>query len=138
MSYPFLSSEWMTAARVIREKYADQATKVTTSIRMNQVITDVPETVEASGEVRTYLDTSSGDVVMELGELDGADLTVTTDYDTARKIFVEQDQAAGMQAFMSGKIKVQGDMMKMMAMQTAMPQDEIAKTIATEIKDITE
>jgi hypothetical protein len=28
-------------------------------------------------------------------------------------------------------------MMKMMAMQTAMPQDEIAKTIAKEIKDIT-
>ncbi|MCB0956837.1 MAG: SCP2 sterol-binding domain-containing protein, partial [Ilumatobacter sp.] len=47
------------------------------------------------------------------------------------------DQAAGMQAFMSGKIKVQGDMMKMMAMQTAMPQDDIAKQIATEIKDIT-
>ena len=32
---------------------------------------------------------------MELGELDGADLTVTTDYETARKVFVDQDQAAG-------------------------------------------
>jgi putative sterol carrier protein len=42
-----------------------------------------------------------------------------------------------MQAFMSGKIKVQGDMMKMMAMQTSMPQDDIAKTIAAEIKGIT-
>ena len=42
-----------------------------------------------------------------------------------------------MQAFMGGKIKVQGDMMKMMAMQTAMPQDETAKTIAEEIKGIT-
>jgi hypothetical protein len=135
--HPFLSEPWMAAAREIREKYADQATKVTTSIRMNQVITDVPAEVADSGEVRTYLDTSSGDVVMELGELDGADLTVTTDYDTARKLFVEQDQAAGMQAFMSGKIKVQGDMMKMMAMQTAMPQDEVAKTVAQEIKDIT-
>jgi hypothetical protein len=28
--------------------------------------------------------------------------------------------------------------MKMMAMQTGMPQDDIAKTIATEIKDITD
>ena len=65
------------------------------------------------------------------------DLTMTTDWDTARKIFVEQDQAAGMQAFMAGKIKVQGDMMKMMAMQTSMPNDDIAKQIATEIKDIT-
>ncbi len=135
MPYPFLSDDWMTAAKEIRAKYADQATKVTTSIRMNQVVTDVPF---GEGTVKSYLDTSSGDVVMELGELDAADLTVTTDWSTARAIFVMQDQAAGMQAFMSGKIKVQGDMMKMMAMQTSMPQDDIAKQIATEIKDITE
>jgi SCP-2 sterol transfer family len=75
--------------------------------------------------------------VMELGELDEPDLTLTTDYGTAVKLFVDQDQAAGMQAFMSGKIKVQGDMMKMMAMQTSMPQDEAAKEIAREIKEIT-
>jgi putative sterol carrier protein len=138
MSHEFLSPAWMEAARGIREKYADQATKVTTSIRMNQVITDVPEGVNGGETVlKTFMDTSSGDVVMDLGELEGADLTVTTDYATAYKLFVEQDQAAGMQAFMAGKIKVQGDMMKMMAMQTSMPQDEIAKTIAKEIKDIT-
>ena len=88
---------------------------------MNQVITDVPF---GEGEVKLYLDTSSGDLEMETGELETPDLTLTTDYDTARKIFVEQDQAAGMQAFMAGKIKVQGDMMKMMAMQTGMPQDD--------------
>lgn len=134
MTHPFLSDEWMTAAKAIREKYADQATKVTTSIRMNQVVTDVPF---GDGTVKSYLDTSSGDVDMELGELDNPDLTVTTDWETARKIFVDQDQAAGMQAFMSGKVKIQGDMMKMMAMQTAAPDDEIAKKIATEIKDIT-
>ena len=134
MSHPFLSDDWMAAATAIREKYADQAAKVTTSIRMNQVITDVPF---GDGTVNLFMDTSSGDVVMATGALDAPDLTMTTDWDTARKIFVEQDQAAGMQAFMSGKIKVQGDMMKMMAMQTSMPNDEIAKTIAQEIKDIT-
>lgn len=138
MSHEFLSPAWMDAARAIREKYADQATKVTTSIRMNQVITDVPEgVIEGENVLKVFMDTSSGDVVMDLGELEAADLTVTTDYATAYKLFVEQDQAAGMQAFMAGKIKVQGDMMKMMAMQTSMPQDEIAKTIAKEIKDIT-
>ncbi len=134
MSHPFLSDEWMAAAAAIRAKYADQTTKVTTSIRMNQVITDAPF---GDGPINLFLDTSSGDVVMDKGALETPDLTLTTDYDTARKIFVEQDQAAGMQAFMSGKIKVQGDMMKMMAMQTSMPQDDIAKQIATEIKDIT-
>ena len=134
MSHQFLSDEWMAAATSIREQYADQSTKVTTSIRMNQVITDVPF---GDGTVNLFLDTSSGDVVMATGALDTPDLTMTTDWETARKIFVEQDQAAGMQAFMAGKIKVQGDMMKMMAMQTSMPNDEIAKQIATEIKEIT-
>jgi hypothetical protein len=137
MSHPFLSSAWMDEARAIREKYAAEAAKVTASIRMNQVITDVPESVGSGDTIRAFMDTSSGEVVMELGELEAPDLTLTVDYDTARKIFVEQDQAAGMQAFMSGKIKVQGDMMKMMAMQTSMPQDDIAKTIAAEIKGIT-
>ena len=134
MSHQFLSEEWMSAAKAIREKYAETAAKPTASIRMNQVITDVPF---GDGTVKAFLDTSSGEVVMELGELDPADVTVTTDYATARALFVEQDQAASMQAFMGGKIKVQGDMMKMMAMQTGMPQDDTAKQIAEEIKAIT-
>jgi len=134
MTHAFLSDDWLAAARAIREKYADLAAQVTTSIRMNQVITDVPF---GEGTLNLTLDTSSGNVVMELGALESPDLTVTTDYDTARKVFVDQDQAAGMQAFMAGKIKVQGDMMKMMALQTAMPSDEIARKISAEIKDLT-
>jgi putative sterol carrier protein len=43
-----------------------------------------------------------------------------------------------MQAFMGGKVKVTGDMMKMMALQTAVPQSEITLKIAEEIKAITE
>ena len=134
MSHQFLSEEWMAAAREIREKYKDEAPMITFSIKINQVVTDVPF---GEGTIKAFLDTSSGDVVMDLGELDAADLTVTTDWETARKVFVDQDQAASMQAFMAGKIKVQGDMMKMMAMQTSMPQDEITKQIAAEIKAIT-
>ena len=137
MTHPFLSDEWMAAAHEIREKYAAEASKVTTSIRMNQVITEAPDGVAADGTIKTYLDTSSGHLVMELGELDDADATVTTDYDTAKAMFVDQDQAIAMQAFMAGKIKVQGDMMKMMAMQTAIPSNEFTDTIAEEIKAIT-
>lgn len=134
MSHQFLSDDWMAAAKAIREKYADQATKVTTSIRMNQVITDVPF---GEGTVNLFMDTSSGDVVMEAGALETPDLTMTTDWDTARKIFVEQDQAAGMQAFMAGKIKVQGDMTKLMAMQAG-PIDPSAQKLAEAISAMTE
>jgi putative sterol carrier protein len=134
MSQPFLSEEWMAEAKAIRERYAGQTTKVGQSVKINQIVTDAPF---GEGTVESYVDTSSGDVVMALGHLEDADVTVTTDYETAKAIFVLQDAAAGMQAFMSGKITVQGDMMKLMAMQTAMPTDEASQQLAEEIKAIT-
>ena len=134
MSHPFLSEEWMAEARAIRERYAGQTSKVTQSLKINQVVTGVPF---GEGTIESYLDTSSGDVIMEFGSLEDADVTVTTDYETAKAIFVEQDPAAGMQAFMTGKITVQGDMMKLMAMQVAMPTDDASQQIAEEIKAIT-
>ena len=134
MPNPFLSDAWMTEAKAIRAKYEGQTGKVSQSIRVNQMITDVPF---GDGTISSFIDTSSGDVVMDIGSLDAPDVTVTTDYATAKKRFVDQDAAAAMQAFMGGKIKVQGDMMKMMALQTAMPTDDASKAIAEEIKAIT-
>jgi hypothetical protein len=112
MTFPFLSDEWMDAAKAIRAKYQGQAPKITAVIRINQVITDVPF---GDGTVKSYMDTSSGEREVELGELENPDAVVTTDWATARQIFGLNDQAAAMQAFMGGKIKVAGDMMKMMA-----------------------
>ena len=125
----------MDAAKAIRAKYQDQAPKITAVIRINQVITDVPF---GDGTVHSYMDTSSGEMEVELGELENPDATVTTDWATARAIFALNDQAAAMQAFMGGKIKVVGDMMKMMALHTQMPQTDITAKVAEEIKAITE
>jgi hypothetical protein len=124
----------MNEARSIRNKYADQVPDVAASIRINQVTTDVPF---GDGTIHSYIDTSSGTLMMELGDLDDPDATITIDYDTAKAMFVDQDQAVAMQAFMSGKIVVQGDMMKMMALQTAMPTTEVSQKIAEEVKAIT-
>lgn len=134
MAHPFLSQEWMTATRAIRVKYQGQTVKITESIKMNQVVTGAPF---GSGTVHSFLDTSSGDVVMDLGAIPDADVTITTDYHTARKIFLEQDPTAAMQAFLSGLIKVQGDIVKMMAMQTVIPQDDVGKEVAQQILSIT-
>jgi putative sterol carrier protein len=82
------------------------------------------------------MDSSDGDMKMDKGHIEGADLTVTVDYETARAIFVDQNPQAGMQAFMSGKIKVEGDITKLMAMQSVSP-DPAAAEIAGKIKDIT-
>ena len=42
MTHPFLSAEWMDAAREIRERYRDHAPKVSMVVRFNQVVTGVP------------------------------------------------------------------------------------------------
>lgn len=134
MPHPFLSPEWIAAAREIREKRRGDAAAITESIRINQVITDVPF---GDGTVRCWFDTSSGFAEIELGELDQPDVTITTDYETARAIFVDQDPTAAMQAFMAGKIKVQGDMMKLIALQSTLPHDDAGRAIAAEIKAAT-
>jgi len=88
------------------------------------------------GEINAHMDTSNGSIEMDLGHLENPDLTVTLDYATAKAIIVDGNPQAGMQAFMQGKIKVQGDMTKLMAMQAGAP-DETAKKIADEIKAAT-
>ena len=135
MRYPFLSDEWMAAAREIRARHViDEADVPVEPIRMNQVITEVPF---GDGTVWSYLDTSDGALVLELGELEEPDLTVMTDWETAKTVFVEQDIAAATQAFLQGRIRVQGNMMKLMTMQTAVSSSPTAAQIASELRDIT-
>jgi len=132
--YAFLSDEWMEQARNLREEYRGKTQAPAHAVKMNQVITNVPF---GDGTINSHMDTSSGDVEFETGHLDVADVTVTLDYDTAKAIFVDGNPQAGMQAFMAGKIKVQGDMTKLMAMQQTAP-DAAAAELQQKIKDITE
>ena len=133
MAHKFLSDEWLEAAKAIREEYAGKAAPPAHAVRMNQIITEVPF---GEGTINAHMDTSGGDMVMDVGHLENPDLTVTLDYATAQAILVEGNPQAGMQAFMAGKIKVQGDMTKLMAMQQGTP-DPAAAEIAAKIKEIT-
>ena len=134
MSHQFLSDDWIEAAREIRHKWADRVPDVPIQVRINVVATKVPF---GSGTVNAHIDSSNGRLEMELGALENPDLTVTTDYDTARQLFVAQDPAASMQAFMSGRIKVEGDITKLMLMQTSVPQTDETLEVAEEIRRIT-
>jgi len=131
--YPFLSEEWVAEAKKIREEFEGQAPAPPHVVRMNQIITEVPF---GDSDINAYMDTSGGGMEMDLGELENPDLTVTIDYVTAKAIIVEGNPQAGMQAFMAGKIKVQGDITKLMAMQQG-PIDAVATEVAARIKEIT-
>jgi putative sterol carrier protein len=101
---------------------------------MNLVITDSPL---GEGDIKAFMDTSNGGLEMDLGEIETPELTVTVDYDTAKAIFVDQNPQAGMQAFMAGKVKVVGDMTKLMAMQQQAP-DPTAMEVSKKIAEMTE
>jgi putative sterol carrier protein len=134
--YDFLSDEWMAAAREIRERYEGDLPDVVIDVRINQVITEVPF---GEGVINAYIDTSNGSLDLELGELAEPDAVLMIDYATAKAMIVERDPAIVMQSFMEGRIKVQGDMMKIMAMQAtaAAQHTETAERIADEIRAIT-
>jgi hypothetical protein len=132
-AFPFLSAEWIEAARAIRTELEGKATVKPPPFRMNQVVTEVPF---GDGTLQAHTDTTSGELVLELGHIENPDVTVTLPYDTAKSLLVDQDQQAAMQAFMSGKIKVEGDMMKLMALQTTQV-DPVALEAAQRIKEIT-
>ncbi len=133
-TYQFLSDNWLTEARAIRAEYDGKAGSIPHSIRMNLVIAEVPF---GEGTVPAHVDTSSGELVLDTGHIDPVDLTVSLDYDVAKAILVEGNPQAGMQAFMSGKIRVEGDIAKLMALQSMAP-DPTAAEIASRIMAMTE
>ena len=134
MSHPFLSEPWIAAARDIRHRHAASVPHIEANVRINVVTTKVPFGEET---IHAHIDTTSGTLELDFGHIEGADLVITTDYDTARALFVDQDPAASMQAFMAGRIKVEGDITQLMMMQVALPQTEVTAQVSEEIKSIT-
>jgi putative sterol carrier protein len=130
-SYPFLSDEWMAEARRIREELRGQVPAGEHPVKLNQLITEVPF---GDGIVHAHLDTSSGELELEIGHLEDAEVTITLDYVTARAVFVDPQSAV--QHFMAGKIKVQGDMTKLLVMVQA-PPESLAGEAQRRIAEIT-
>jgi putative sterol carrier protein len=132
--YDFLSPEWVEAAKKLQDELGDDAAAPAAhTVKMNLVITDAPFTEE---DIQAHMDSTGGRVQTDLGHLDDPELTVTVDWATAKAIFVDGNPQAGMQAFMAGKVKVQGDMTKLMAMQQQAP-DPNAQKMAQALQDIT-
>lgn len=118
MTYPFLSDEWIEAARRLRAEYELPPPAV--PVTMNLVVTDVPF---GTGRLLGHLDTTGGGLDIELGHVEHPDVTITTDYATTRLIIVDGDMQAAMAAFLGGRIKVDGDITKMLQFQAPLPAD---------------
>ena len=136
--HPFLSPAWIAAARDIRDQYAGSAEPPDDPVRANVIITEAPFDDDT---ITGFVDTSSGHLAIEVGQIDNADLTLTTDYATAHSMFVDRDPQAAMQALFGGKIRAEGDVMRLLSLQDSGPVDpekrELAKEIAAKIDAMT-
>ncbi len=131
--YAFLSDEWFSAVDQLASEHGAEAPSGT-NVMMNVTVTDTP----FGAERQLHMGAKDGHGLWGIGHVEDADLQLSTDYATAKEVFVAGDPAAGMQAFISGKVKVQGDMAKLLAAQTAGGAPGGATALQAAIQDVTE
>lgn len=111
MGAEFLSEEWITQVRAVRDEYAAQLPDLgVPALRVNLQITGAPDTLAADGVVRAHADTGGPTLALDTGALDEPDLTVTVDYHTAYDLLVEQKPNVAIGAFFAGRIRLCGDL----------------------------
>ena len=116
MGVKFLSAEWaqavqdaLNASDAFRNAAGSQTAKV------QQVVT-TPER-----EKRYWFKLEGGKAELGSGDApDQVDATITQDYDTA--VALSKNELTGTAAYMSGKLRVSGDLMKLMQLQGALGQ----------------
>lgn len=112
--HAFLSDEWFAIVeRLVEVHGADAPGNI--DVVTNVVVTDTP----FGAERHLHMSSRAGRGHVGIGHADDADATVTTDYETAREMFTSGDPTAAMQAFLAGKVRIQGDLAKMIAAQAA-------------------
>jgi putative sterol carrier protein len=112
----FLSEEWAqeaSAALNSHDGFKNAIGAADLGIQFNT--SDTP-----NGEVDYYLSTSGGVATLAIGTLEGADVTVKQNYDTAAAI--AKGELNTQTAFMTGKLKVSGNLAKLMMHQSAVQQ----------------
>lgn len=86
------------------------------------VVSDHPQ----DGELRYFLNIAGGESQLARGDLEDADVTVTNEYATA--VGISKGELNTQMAFMTGKLKVAGNMAKLMMNQNVV--NEFANALA--------
>jgi putative sterol carrier protein len=113
VSVKFLSEEWAEALKTALN--ADEAFRTaagSSSARIQQVIT------QDGAETRYWIVIADGGIDMGIGDLDPVDATITESYDSA--VALSTGALNAVTAFMTGKIKVAGNMAMLLGLQGAL------------------
>ena len=124
MRHPFLSDKWFTKVDELIAAAGDlQIPPAMKAVSVNVTITG------AGPDTLLYM----RDGLFTRGHQPNTPTTLTLDAALARRIFVDADVSAGVQAFLAGQIKVDGDLAQLVAMQTvdpSEPQKQLTRAIA--------
>jgi len=124
----FLSDGWFTQAEKIQAEVNPPVPAAIKDLKINMQVTGGP-----SGDVAFRMDNGK----MVKGHAADAPTKLVIPFDTARAMLIDQNQQAVMSAFMSGQIRVEGDMAKLMQMQMAGPPSPEAQKVSQLIKEMT-
>jgi putative sterol carrier protein len=114
MAVKFLSEDWLNASNQTLAGAADyQAATSTTDLTLQFIVTDVPD-----GDVEYYVTMANGATTFSNGTLEGADATIRNNLETAMAI--SKGDLNTQAAFISGKLKVEGNLAKIMMNQSAL------------------
>lgn len=129
----YLTQEYMDRAKELAQTFPETPGA---SVRMQQVITGAPADVATDGDqVKYYTVIADGKTLEQsLGEDPEAEVTLTNSYEDALKIAKgELDPNA---AFMQGRVKVTGNMAKIMSLMPLTSKPEY-KEIQEKLKEET-
>lgn len=112
MPVEFLSDEWTSEVKE-RLNASDGFRKSagSASAKILQVISG------SDGDRRYWIKIEDGQVDMGMGDIDAPDCTITQDYDTA--VAMAKSEVNPVSAFMSGRLRIAGNMMLLMQLQGA-------------------
>lgn len=120
----FLSDEWFTRV--------DELTRAAGDLQMPKAMTEVAVNLKvatAKGEVPMAMNRG----VIRKGFVDKADVDMSMPAEYAYKILVQNDWSVGMRGYIKHKIKLSGNMKKMIPLQVykpSQPSVELTKKIA--------
>ncbi len=139
MAHVFLSEEWFAAVEALRAEYEGRLPDPPTDAVANVTVTGVPFDAD---RMHLHVDAAQGRLAVGRTHRDDAELTITTDYGTAQALILESDQPTGVQAltraFFEGRITLQGDLTRFMALQEQVGQpDEVTAELARRVREIT-
>ncbi len=124
MPVTYLSQEWIDAYNAaLAGDDAVHGALAGKNATLQMVISDSPQ----GGEVRYWLRIADGSATAGLGDAADADVTIRQSYETSAQ--VNKGELDGQKAFIQGKVKIGGKMLKMMQLRG--PLEKVQAALAT-------